>query len=145
MLRIQATSVAQEHKKLILFSWYIQTVEQACVVNTRTSRRSMNIVGYSGKDEQDNEAQLLQKAELISPATKDKPGDSGHQRRAETEAVTSLLLEPYYNSRLVTSMVQQAPQQRNVFTSKLKNQHHKRTMKTDILEREQSDDSQLCK
>jgi len=66
----------------------------------------MNIVGYSGKDEQDNEAQLLQKAELISPATKDKPGDSGHQRRAETEAVTSLLLEPYYNSRLVTSMVQ---------------------------------------
>jgi len=77
MLRLQATSVAQEHKKLILFYWYIQTVEQACVVNTRTSRQSMNIVGYSGKDEQDNEAQLLQKAELISPATKTNQGIQG--------------------------------------------------------------------
>jgi hypothetical protein len=38
MLQLQATSVAQEHKKSILFSWYIETVEQ-------------NIVEYSGKDE----------------------------------------------------------------------------------------------
>jgi hypothetical protein len=27
MLQLQATSVAQEHKKSILFSWYIETVE----------------------------------------------------------------------------------------------------------------------